>query len=259
MPSVVPPSQPPSAEPSSAPAVGRIVFTRWRTLASGEEVCASRLEVLLPSQRSHLKRRWLRRAGALPGTALARPGRLTRRYQADRQRRRLGRRPHLPHGRRWVPARCSTPTASRPVCRLGLQLLGGRLPPCIQHARSGEPGPSGGPCRRNHGHGEGYGRGARIDPRRLGLPGWSPDGARVVFGNHVVDADDSNLQEIAPADLFADEEFGVFSAGFAPPQWSIDGSLIAFTSFNDTFPTNPPERNSQGAWTSTLSGRTERA
>ena len=61
----------------------------------------------------------------------------------------------------------------------------------------------------------------------------------------MVDADGSNLQQIAPARLFTDEQFGVFSAGLAPPQWSPDGSHIAFTSFNDTFPTNPPERNSQ--------------
>ena len=64
-------------------------------------------------------------------------------------------------------------------------------------------------------------------------PGLSPDGSRIAFGNHVVDADGSNLQQIAPADLFTDEQFGVFSAGLAPPQWSPDGSLIAFASFND--------------------------
>ena len=31
----------------------------------------------------------------------------------------------------------------------------------------------------------------------------------------------------------------------AAPQWSPDGSFIALVSFNETFPTNPPERNSQ--------------
>src|SRR6185503_5866164 len=75
-------------------------------------------------------------------------------------------------------------------------------------------------------------------------PGLSPDGARVAFGNHVVDVDGSNLRQIAPADLFT-EESGAFSAGLAAPQWSPDGSFIALVSFNETFPTNPPERNSQ--------------
>ena len=66
----------------------------------------------------------------------------------------------------------------------------------------------------------------------------------MAFGNHLVDVEGSNLREIAPANLFT-EQSGAFYAGLAAPQWSPDGSFVAFTSYNETFPTNPPERNSQ--------------
>ena len=66
----------------------------------------------------------------------------------------------------------------------------------------------------------------------------------MAFGNHVVDVDGSNLKEIAPADLFREEQSGVYYAGLAAPQWSPDGSLIAFTSMNDRITTDPPD-NSQ--------------
>jgi hypothetical protein len=75
-------------------------------------------------------------------------------------------------------------------------------------------------------------------------PSWSPDGSRLAFNHHVVDADGGNLRQIAPDTLFTGL-FGETGIAYSAPQWSPDGSLLAFASFNDTFPTNPPERNSQ--------------
>ncbi len=75
-------------------------------------------------------------------------------------------------------------------------------------------------------------------------PGWSPDGSRLAFANFVVDADGSNLQQIAPASLFTGLP-GESGRGYSADQWSPNGSLVAFASFNVSFPTNPPERNAQ--------------
>ena len=69
-------------------------------------------------------------------------------------------------------------------------------------------------------------------------PDWSPDGSRLVFANHVVDADGSNFRQIAPANLFTTRG-GVFSEGQAPSRWSPDGSLIVFVSNNETLA--PPD------------------
>jgi WD40 repeat protein len=74
-------------------------------------------------------------------------------------------------------------------------------------------------------------------------PGWSPDGSRLVFDNHIVNADGTNLQQIAPADLFTGL-FGEPGRGYSAAQWSPDGAFIAFASFNDTVTTDPPD-NSQ--------------
>jgi Tol biopolymer transport system component len=75
-------------------------------------------------------------------------------------------------------------------------------------------------------------------------PSWSPDGSHLAFNHHVVAAEGGNLRQIAPDTLFTGL-FGEAGSGYSAPQWSPDGSQIAFASFNDTFPTNPPERNSQ--------------
>lgn len=74
-------------------------------------------------------------------------------------------------------------------------------------------------------------------------PGWSPDGSRLAFANHVVDADGSDFLQIAPADLFTGIS-GEFTGSLTPSQWSPDGSLIVLTSYNDTITTDPPD-NSQ--------------
>ena len=50
--------------------------------------------------------------------------------------------------------------------------------------------------------------------------------------------------------------FGEPGFGYSAPQWSPDDSLIAFASFNDTFPTNPPNATPNDSWTSTWSDLT---
>jgi Tol biopolymer transport system component len=58
-------------------------------------------------------------------------------------------------------------------------------------------------------------------------PSWSPDGAHLVFGSSVVDADGTNLHQVVPTALSSGSTFG-------GPRWSPDGSLIVFTSLVET-------------------------
>ena len=216
-----------SDQPSIAPATGRIVYTRWRTLARGEEDCTlfacHRANVFVSNDDGSDERELIPDNGVLLAAS------------PDGSRLIVS----IRDGVYLTDANGTTPEA---------------LCPCL----------AGGPAFSPDGARLAYVR-ALADERSVieimdmltgevvqlastvgiaASPGWSPDGSRLVFANHVIDADGSDLQQVAPANLFTGIS-GEFEAGLAASQWSPDGSLIAFTSFNDTFPTNPPERNSQ--------------
>ena len=233
-----------STQPSVVPGMGRIIYTSWKRLAMGEEDCTSRfscyrasvfvsnddgsdVQELFPGPNSYVLA--ASRDGSKVIVSISESGE-DHIYLTDVD----GSAPRL------LDTHCQAPCQDD--WGFSFSADGSRL--SFTRVRSGEPGLTGEDLVV-----------ATMDLRTgavvelesthdyWGRPGLSPDGARVVFGNHVVDAEGSNLRRIAPADLFTDEQG--FTAGVAVPQWSLDGSLIAFTSFNDTFPTNPPERNSQ--------------
>jgi Tol biopolymer transport system component len=244
--SVDPSALAPSVQPSTAPIPGRIVYTRWKTLKNGEEDCVTKAlfchrasvfisnddgsneREIIPGPYSHLL------AASPDGSKLIvtiREAGGDNVYLTDVDG----------STRRPLDTHCQSGCLGD--FAFSFSADGSRL--AFLRTRSGEPGPSGEDLVVTT-MDMASGNVVELESSHdfWGRPGLSPDGARVAFGNHVVDVDGSNLQQIAPANLFT-EESGVFWAGLAAPQWSPDGSLIALVSFNETFPTNPPERNSQ--------------
>ena len=228
VPSVVP-SELASQLPSAEPVAGVIVYTRWKTLRDGEEDCTTTFvfchratvyvsnndgsdeQVLVPGPYAYLLA-----ASPVGPTVLA------RRRDADGDHtyltdvtgaplRRLETDCHAPCGEDWYGFSFSPDgtrlawirslTDERPVIAI-MDMSTGAVEELASTLGIAAP------------------------------PSWSPDGSRLVFANLVVDADGSNLQPFAPADLFRGME-GEFAVGLAAPQWSPDGSLIAFTSLSD--------------------------
>jgi Tol biopolymer transport system component len=234
------PSVLPSVRPSVAPEAGWIVYTRWRTLQKGEEGCitvgrfgppchpssifisnqdGSDEHQLFPGQQASL-------IGASPdGSKL-----IIRVRDAD------GDHPYLTEADGSRPRRLDT------GCR----------PPCVADwlGTNFEPGLAFSPDETRLAFVRGFTEGIIGDPGSViaimdmatgavveldstaGVarePSWSPDGAHLVFGQYVVDADGSNLHQVMPGELATGEDPSSRNA-----RWSPDGSLIVFTSSIDT-------------------------
>ena len=242
------PSDLQSNQPSSPPAQGRIVFTRWRTLAGGEEDCASQLagfcrraSVVISNDDGSAERELFPEPSSIVLAASSDGSKLIvsvgdsdgdHVFLTDAD----GSEPRL------LDTHCQAPCLRDFAFTFSAD--GSRL--AFVRSRLGEPDSDDTQVVATMDMASGAVVELESSLPYWGRPGLSPDGTKVAFGNHVVDVDGSNLHEIAPADLFTDEQFpDEFSPGLAPPTWAPDSSLIAFASSNTTFPTNPPERNSQ--------------
>jgi Tol biopolymer transport system component len=229
------PSVLPSVRPSVAPEAGWIVYTRWRTIQKGQEDCTTthicyRSSVFISKPDGSDERLLDPRlhssliAASPDGSKL-----IILRRDAD------GDHPYLTDADGSSPQRLDT------GCR----------PPCVADwiGTTNEPGGFS-PDGRRLAFVRGFSDDIFGDPRSViaimdlatgavveldstagvaRVPSWSPDGAHLVFGQYVVDADGSNLQQVMPGELAAGEGPSARNA-----RWSPDGSLIVFTSSIET-------------------------
>jgi Tol biopolymer transport system component len=232
LPSVVVPSQLPIAEPSAAPVAGRIVYTRFRTLTKGQEGCKNfchRASVFTSNEDGSDERE------LIPG-----PYSFVVAMSPDGSSLIISQRlPDGDHGY-LTDVDGSKPQRLDTGCRL----------PCVEDSVGSFwwPAVAFSPDGSRLAFVRGFGDDILGDPRSViaimdmatgavveldstagaaSPPSWSPDGARLVFGSFVVNADGTNLLQVVPAALSSGATFG-------GARWSPDGSLIVFTSFVDT-------------------------
>jgi Tol biopolymer transport system component len=224
-----PPSSAPSAQPSSGPADGRIVYTRFRIVTKGQEGCKTychRASVFISNADGSDERELIPGpysfvvATSPDGSSLIisqrQPdgdhGYLTDAHGSEPRRLDTGCRPPCTEdwvGQFWWPGVAFSPDGSRLAFERGFgdDILGDpRSVIAIMDMATGAV--------------------VELDSTAgvASPPSWSPDGAHLVFGSFVVDADGTNLHRVVPTALSSGAIFG-------GARWSPDGSLIVFTSF----------------------------